>query len=371
MELKIAVQDLSKALQRVQGVVEKKTTMPILANVLLEAHADGRMTVSATNLEIGITGAYPAEVQKAGAITLAGKALFDIVRSLPEETVRLVRTANNWVEITCGKVSFRMVGMASDGYPALPEFGDVDMFGIDRGALREMIDKTLYSVCTDETRYNLTGVYLEPMSGDGGPGLRMVSTDGHRLSVIERPLQSAPSIKKGLTIPRKGIVEMRRLLDDGEAEAKLGFIDNSAVFQKDGLTLTMQLIEGQFPDYKQVIPSGHTKSLRVGRQALLTALKRTSLLSPDKAQGVRLDMSGSTLALSANNPDLGEAREELDVELDGDALKIGFNFKYLTEVLNVLTEDRVELQLSDALSPGVLVGEGSEGFRAIVMPMRL
>ena len=369
MELKVAVQELAKALQRVQGIVEKKTTMPILANVLLEASENGRLTVSATNLEIGLSGSYGAEVKQAGSITLAGRALYEIVRSLPEETVSLKRAANNWVEITCGKVNYRVVGMAADGYPSLATFEDVEFFSLEPAAFREMIDKTLYSVCTDETRYNLTGVYCEPIAE--GPGLRMVSTDGHRLSIIERPMDEAPPLKGGVIIPRKGVVELRRLLEDGDGPARLGFVDNSAVFERDGLTLTMQLVEGQFPDYNQVIPNSHTKTLIVPRAAFQAALKRTSLLSPDKAQGVRIEASSGTLALSANNPDLGEAREEMEAEYDGESIKVGFNFRYLSDVLAAITEDRVEFQLTDPLSPGVLVGVGCEIYRAIIMPMRL
>lgn len=369
MELKIAVSELSKALHRVQGVVEKKTTMPILANVLIEARDKGVLRVSATNLEIGLTGVYPAEVLEPGSITLAGKALYDIVRSLPEGSVTLKRAANNWVEITSGKISYKVVGMAAEGFPALPRFEDVEFFPIDGRTFKQMIDKTLYSVSTDETRYNLTGVYCEPIKE--GPGLRMVSTDGHRLSVIERPMSKAPAMKKGVIIPRKGVAELRRLLDEGEGGGRLGFVENSAVFEREGLTLTMQLLEGQFPDYQQVIPSSFTRKATVSRQRLADALKRTSLLSPDKAQGVRLDLTPGVLALSANNPDLGEAREEVEVDYDGEGLKIGFNFKYLMDVLSVLDDERVELQLTDPLSPGVIVPASEEGYRAIIMPMRL
>jgi len=369
MEIKVAVQELAKALQRVQGIVEKKTTMPILANVLLDANENGSLSVSATNLEIGLSGTYAAEVGKGGSITLAGRALYEIVRSLPEDTVTLKRASNNWVEITCGKVNYRVVGMAADGYPSLPKFEDVEFFSLERAAFKEMIDKTLYSVCTDETRYNLTGVYCEPIAE--GAGLRMVSTDGHRLSIIERPMTEPPPLEGGVIIPRKGVVELRRLLEDGDGPARLGFVDNSAVFERDGLTLTMQLVEGQFPDYNQVIPGGHNKTLRVSRAAFQAALKRTSLLSPDKAQGVRVEASDGVLALSANNPDVGEAREELEAVYDGEAIKVGFNFRYLSDVLNSITEDQVEFQLTDPLSPGVMIGVGSENYRAIIMPMRL
>ena len=369
MELKIAVPELSKALQRVQGIVEKKTTMPILANVSIETAGKKGINISATNLEIGLTGTYPAEIKSEGAITLSGKALYDIVRSLPGETLSLTQEANHWVSLQCGKVSYRIVGMPAENFPSLPRFDQVEFFKIDPAVFRTMIEKTLYSVSTDETRYNLTGVYCEPI--DKNSGLRMVSTDGHRLSVIETKMAKAPVMKKGVIVPRKGVSEPRRLLEDSKGEARLGFVENSAVFETDGLTLTMQLLEGQFPDYQQVIPSNSSKKAILDRKLLLDALKRTSLLSPDKAQGVRLELSNGALALSANNPDLGEAREEIEADYQGEALKIGFNFRYLIDVLTVLSEDKVELHLNDPLSPGVIEGVGTPGYRAIIMPMRL
>lgn len=369
MEFSIPVQELAKALQRVQGIIEKKTTMPILANVLLEASKDGFLSVAATNLEIGLTGKYACDVTQEGSITLSGRSLFDIVRALPKKTATLKKVNNDWVEISCGKVNYRVVGMSAEGYPTLPSFSDVEYFALSSDAFKAMIDKTLYSVCTDETRYNLTGIYCEALSE--GDGIRMVSTDGHRLSIVEQNTDDQPLIKKGIIIPRKGMIELRRLLDDGETTGQLGFKDNSAIFEKDGLTLTMQLIEGEFPDYKQVIPQTCTKRVIVNRELLQSALKRTSLLSPDKAQGVRLDLSNGNLALSAHNPDVGEAKEDIEVDYDGEDLKIGFNYRYISDVLHALNHEEVELQLSDSLSPGVIIGAGTEDYRAIIMPMRL
>jgi DNA polymerase III subunit beta len=368
MELTIRVPELVRALQRVQGIVEKKTTMPILANALIKAKGKDQISVSATDLEIGMNADYDAKIAKTGAMTVAARTLYDIVRSLPEETVTLKQGANQWVDITCGKVKYKVVGMAAESFPTLPSFEDVPFFGIDAKVFKEMIDKTLYAVSTDETRYNLTGVFCEAVKDRAG--LRMVATDGHRLSVIERPTE-APSMKEGVIIPRKGLVELKKLLEDGTDPGKLGFVENSAVFTKGGVTLTMRLVDGRFPDYQQVIPAASTRRVRVAKHALSDALKRTSLLSPDKAQGVRLDLATNLLALSANNPDLGEAREELEVEYAGEPLRIGFNFRYLLDVLAVLTEETVELELTDELSPGVVRGANSEGYRAVIMPMRI
>jgi DNA polymerase-3 subunit beta len=368
MEISISVAELGKALQRVQGIVEKKTTMPILANALLRSHGRDRISVSATDLEIGLTGQYEAEVSAEGAMTLAARALYDIVRQLPGDEVVLKQAANQYVEITCGKVKYRVVGLPADSYPTLPTFDDVPFFGIDPKSFRDMIEKTLYAVSTDETRYNLTGVYCEPTEGKG---LRMVATDGHRLALVERPTDEAPTMSEGVIIPRKGLQELKKLLDDGDHPARLGFVENSAVFEKGDVLLTMRLVDGRFPDYQQVIPSSHTRRVRVPKEPFVKALKRTSLLAPDKAQGVRLDLQSGQLSLSANNPDLGEAREDLEVDFDGDALKVGFNFRYLLDVLSTIPEPEVELDLTDELSPGVVRGVGTEDYRAVVMPMRI
>ena len=369
MELTIRVPELVKALQRVQGIVEKKTSMPILANALLKSQGKKSISVSATDMEVGLTAEYEAKVLKSGGMALAARPLYDIVRSLPGDTVTLKQSTNQWVEISCGKVKYRVVGMAAESFPSLPSFEDVSFFSVDQAVFKDMIDKTLYAVSTDETRYNLTGVFCEPVPGS--PGLRMVATDGHRLSVVERPTTEAPLMKEGVIIPRKGLVELKRLLEEGAAPGRLGFVDNSAVFEKDGITLTMRLVDGSFPDYQQVIPTASSRRVTVARKTFVDALKRTSLLSADKAQGIRLDLATGTLALSSNNPDLGEAREEIEANYEGDALKIGFNFRYVADVLGTITEDEVEFELTDELSPGVLRGVGSEGYRAVIMPMRI
>ena len=369
MRVTLRVPDLAKALQRVQGIVEKKTAMPILANALLQTRGSDQITVSATDLEVGLTGHYPAQVQAEGGLTLGAKALYDIVRALPEAEVTLERTGNQQVELSCGKVKYSLNGMSADSYPALPTFDDVSFFTIDPAAFKDMLERTLYAVSTDTSRYNLTGVYFEALAE--GSGLRMVATDGHRLAMAERTTEDRPAMKDGVIIPRKGLQELRKILEDGDLPGRLGFVENSAIFEKGDLVLTMRLVDGRFPDYQQVIPQTHTRTVRASRTAFTQALKRTSLLAPDKAQGVELQLDGGVLSLVAKNPDLGTAKEDIDVSYDGEPLKIGFNFRYLLDVLASLSEDEVKLLLTDELSPGMLRGAGSEGHRAVVMPMRI
>lgn len=343
--------------------------MPALANALIRTEGKDSIFVAATDLEIGLSAQYAAQVHAQGSITIGARDLFNIVRSLPEREVRLRQTQNQWIEITCGKVKYRVVGLPSDGFPNLPSFDGVEMFPLESEILRDMIEKTLYAVSTDETRYNLTGVYCEPVPD--GAGLRMVATDGHRLSLVERPMKQAPALEGGVIIPRKGLIEVKKLLEDKDGEARLGYVDSSAVFEKGGVTLTMRLVDGRFPDYQQVIPSALNRDVVLDRQQFHDALRRTSLLSTDKAQGVKFELEANRLQVSANNPDLGEAREEIEVGFDGEPLTIGFNFRYLLDVLGVLDEPEIVLSLSDELSPGVITGRGSEGYKAVIMPMRI
>ncbi len=375
MELKIAAQDLARALGRSQGIVEKKSTMPILSHVLLEAKNGTELHVSATDLDLAVSSEHACEVLKEGAVAVSARHLYEIVRSLPEQQVVLKRAANNYLEVRSGPSEFRIVGLPAEDFPALPRFERVPFVAVDAAAVLEMIERTAFAVSTDETRYNLNGVFFEPAQG----AVRMVATDGHRLSLCEKPIAGDFALKRGVILPRKGLQELRKLLaeaaEGGEEkpEARLGFVENSAVFRRPGVVLVMRLIEGMFPDYRQVIPKQGEKVLAVGRQRFLETLRRISLLSTDKAHAVKLELGKGLLKVQSQNPDLGEAREEVPVEYAGDALKIGFNARYIMDVLGVLRSDDVALELADDLSPGVLKGRGEadQGFTAVVMPMRI
>lgn len=368
MELQIAVEELSKALYRAQGIVEKKSTMPILSNVLLEAE-NGTLKVTAFDLEIGVTSEHRAAVVEAGRLAVSARHLYDIVRTLPDPTVRLQRTKNNYLEITCGTSHFRIVGMPAEDFPELPKMAQVPFVEVKPKQLLEMIEMTAFAVSTDETRFNLNGVFFHPVAGGG---MRMVATDGHRLSLVERPVEGDFRLKRGVIIPRKGIQELKRLLAEGSNEtAELGFAENSGVFRRPGLVMVMQLINGQFPEYEQVIPRESSHVLRIGRVRLAETLKRVSLLSQDQMYTVKLEVGEGMLRVSSQNPDLGEAREEIPLDVDGEPITIGFNARYLIDVLNVIDAEEVELELHDDLSPGVIHPAGDRTYTAVVMPVRI
>jgi DNA polymerase III subunit beta len=368
MEFRIAADELRKALHRAQGIVERKTTMPILANVLVNATKSG-VTVTAFDLDIGIVSEHPAEVVKTGAVTLSARYVFDIVQNLPEAQLTLKKLPNNYAEITSGAAHYKIVGMAPEEFPKLPKEENAPLVKTTGTVLLEMIRKTSFAISSDETRYILNGVFFEPR--DGGK-VRMVATDGHRLALIEREIAGDFKLKHGVIVPRKGLMELKRLIEEApEAECHLGFAENSALFKKPGLSMVMRLIDGQFPEYQRVIPKEGEKQVKVDRVRLLDSLKRIALLSADKSSAVKLSLEEGRVRITANNPDLGEAKDDIEVAYKGAGITIGFNARYLMDVLGVLESDQVALELGDEHSPGVVHAPGDKAFTAVVMPMRV
>lgn len=375
MELQISVEELTRALYRAQGIVEKKSTMPILASVLLSAkkgEQGGRLTVSAYDLEIAVTGSHPCEVMREGAVAIKHKELFEIVRSLPAASCTLSKQQNNRVKLVSGAAEFVLVGSPVEDFPALPKVENVAFTQVDAQALGEMIEKTQFAISTDAARYNLNGVYFEP--GAEGKSLRLVATDGHRLALIEKPLGSDFKLKRGVIVPRKGLLELRRLLaEEGTDPCELGFAENSGVFRRGDLLMIMRLIDAAFPDYAQVIPKEAERVVTVVRERFLETLRRMAILSgaTDKLSPIRCELTEATLRVTSQNPDFGEAKEDIVVEYTGSALKIGFNARYLIDVLSALDSEKVLLELCDELSPGVLKPASDLKFTGVVMPMRI
>jgi DNA polymerase-3 subunit beta len=376
MELQIGRDEFSRALYRAQGIVEKKSTMPILASVLLEALEGDKLRVSAFDLEIGVQTLHPAEIRKTGSVALKHKELYDIVRSLPEQNLTLKREQNNRVKITCGAAEFNIVGQPAEDYPPFPRAEKVPMVKIEPTALSEMIEKTQFAISADETRHNLNGVYFE---ASDDKILRMVATDGHRLAMVQRQLVDLFLLKRGVIVPRKGLLELRRLLDEEGGDAELGFTETSGVFRRGEVTMVMRLIDGTFPDYQQVIPKEADRTVTVDRLRLLDTLKRMSLLSSDRStNAVKLEMSQDSMRVTSQNPDLGDAKEEISVTYGGQPMSIGFNARYLMDVLQVTDADQVNVELCDELSPGVLKptpaagdAQGGARYTAVIMPMRI
>ncbi|HKX46574.1 MAG TPA: DNA polymerase III subunit beta [Planctomycetota bacterium] len=374
MKLQIAKAELHKGLGRIQAIVEKRNSMPILANVLLEAEkgsGSGSLRLAATDLEVGVRGQHPAEVEKTGGLTVGAKKLFEIVRELPDETVALETTANSYLDIRCARSHFTLAGTAAEEYPTLPVFSPEATARVPAHALSSMIERTMYAASLDETRYNLNGVYLEVHPDTGK--LRMVATDGHRLALVDREIPGdLRGIANGVIIPRKGLAELKRLLDEPDAEeVEIGFEGSSGLARRGDVTLVMRLIEGEFPNYRQVIPSELTVQLVVPTDPFVQALRRVALLSSERSRAVRLALGDGQLVISSTNPDLGDASDELDVEYSGEPLTVGFNARYLLDALGSLHAKEVRLGLQSDLAPAQLVPTNDAEALAVVMPMRL
>lgn len=368
MELKAKREDFLATLYWTQGIVERRNTMPILANVLIESQKGG-IRVTATDLEVGVRGKVEGDVSQEGMVTVNAKKLYEIVREAPEEILQVKRLENEWVEIKSGKSVFKIVGMDAREFPEFPKFEGEKLFAMPAKAIREMIEKTLFSVSVDETRHSLNGVFIEE---SGGGKVRMVATDGHRLAAIERGIGSV-GLEKGVILPRKGLMELRRLLEEGEeGVVSIGFKENMGLVVKDNVELFMRLIDGDFPDYSKVIPKDNPYVVKIEQEGLLRSLRRVSILSSERYKGIKLEVKEGGLSISTSNPDLGEAAEEIDIDYQGKALTVGFNARYLMDVLGVLgAGGDVDIELKDELSPSVVRKPGDDGYLYVVMPMRL
>lgn len=372
MELTITKNELNNVLSFVQNVVQKKTTMPILANVLLSTEGE-QLTVAATDLEITAIAKATAKIDKAGRTTLNAKVFYDVIRELPDDDISLSLTDGERVEIKCGKSVTRIIGVSADEYPGLPG-QSIEVNGqISCAQLSEMVSKTLYAVSQDETRFNLNGVSFEIVELDDDKMLRMVATDGHRLAMITRPAGEL-SFKGNVLVPRKGLLEVKKLVDEADADEMVGVgvEEGFFVIETKSAKVSMRLIDGEFPDYRQVMPKQKGKLATMNSQELAMALRRVALMVTDKAKGVRLDFTNQNLQISSSSPELGDAKEELDLKYDGEPLSVGFNARYIIDITSSLEEGRnLSIELNGELGAGKFYAEGDDSYVAIVMPMRL
>lgn len=376
MKLSISKGELQTGLSRLQSIVEKRNSMPILANVLIRATVKAgdeaaQLHLAATDLEVGIQSSHDAKVKKAGGVTVSAKKLFEIVRELPEEDIFLEATANGYLNIKCARSDFTLAGTSPEEYPTLPDFAPKQTARVQAQVLSVMIERTMYAASVDETRYNLNGVYLEVLDEPGR--IRMVATDGHRLASVDRTLsEDVLGLENGVIIPRKGIRELKKLVDEDDAdEIELAFEGNNGLARKGRVTLIMRLIEGEFPNYTQVLPTKIERSIVLPAEEFGRALRRVALLSSERSRAVKLELSNGRLTISSSNPDLGDAREEMDIDFAGEDLAIGFNARYLMDALSTLRSKEVRFGLQNELAPAQLVPTDDEDTLAVVMPMRV
>ncbi len=371
MEITLDRERFLQILAHTQGVVDKRHSMTVLTNILLEAD-EGRLSVTATDLEVSLLQTCEAEVKKAGRAATSARKLFEIVREAGSEAVTIKKTDNQWVEVSYGRSEFKLLGIDPEEHPGMPAAGQngskVTKIELDAGDLAEVIRKTIFAVSADDTRSNLSGVYLEKGTKKGQ--VRLVATDGHRLAMVDRKVKGQGP-DKGVILPKKGLGELAKLLPEETGTVSLAVSETTVTAELGERTFSMRLVEGNFPDYHQVVPKETVKVITAQRDDLLQTVRRVSILSSERARGIKLSLRGGALEIAANNPDLGEAHEDISIEYDGDEFEIGFNARYVADVLGVLPEgSTIEIGFGDELSPGVIRGDDAD-YSYVVMPMRI
>ncbi|MGH7849292.1 MAG: DNA polymerase III subunit beta [Thermodesulfobacteriota bacterium] len=366
MKFKTRAEDFSLKLGLVQGISERRATMPVLSHVLLNVNKN-RIGISATDLETTMSTWSPAEVSKPGSIALPARKLYEIVKELETGELEVEEIGNHWVEIRASSAVFKIAGLPSEDFPIIPELHSDNLFSVESALLEEMISKTIFAVSPDELRRNLAGIFFEEA---GGKSLRLVATDGHRLSLVEKDIDSRVKFGKGFVVPKKGVAELRKVLKLSD-KVRIGVGDNFFMVEGEDIILIARLIDADFPDYRQVTPEVTKATLALDRNEFLKALKRVSILSSEKTRSVKFIINKGGMTLISISPEIGEAKETVPLDYSGDPIELGFNARYLMDVLEVITGERVQIGLIDELSPAVLRPEGDEVYLSVIMPMRV
>ena len=365
MKLSATREDLLAPLQSVIGVVERRQTMPVLASVLLSAR-DSRLHVTGTDLEVELVAASEVSVQQAGDITVPGRKLLDIVRSLPEKTTVTLSSEAERVSLRAGRSRFTLSSLPAAEFPLVEEINAQQTLSVPQGEFRRLIDKTHFSMAQQDVRYYLNGLLLET----DGKALRAVATDGHRLALCETELPGKARNVQQVIVPRKGVLELQRILGtDGTIELAVG--TNHVRAQIGEIRFTSKLIDGRFPEYGRVIPANPPRTVGADREVLRQALQRTAILANEKYRGIRLTARPDLLTLQAHNPEQEEAEDQVEVSYKGEEVEIGFNVNYLLDALSAIDGDKVEIGLTDSNSSCLIRAPGTLNTRYVVMPMRL
>ncbi|HQB94164.1 MAG TPA: DNA polymerase III subunit beta [Candidatus Omnitrophota bacterium] len=365
MEIKVQKSDLVRKIALGVNIAGgKPSTLPILNNLLLETRKEGGVKVVATDMEVGISATLPAEIAQNGSITVPARKFYDIVKELPEGEIDISVTKNNTVNIKCGKSYFKIMGLDKEDFPKLPAFSLDQAIEIEQSVLKECLTLTSFAISHDETRYVLNGVLVSFQEG----GIRFVATDGRRLAFYKKEIKKKINIKNDMIIPAKTIHELLKLLE-WDGVIKITQSQNKIIFVLDDTYLSSSLIEGNFPNYEQVIPKEEKTTAVVNREELLQAVRRASLLTSSESPALKFDFIKGKALVSAKSPNMGEAKEELPAEFKGQEITIGFNPNYLMDVLKNLTDENITISLTEPDKPGLV--KGREGYLYVIMPMQL
>jgi DNA polymerase-3 subunit beta len=372
MKLVIDRSQLLKSLAHVQSVVERRNTIPILSNVLLKAEK-GKLSLAATDMDLEIVEATAAEVSKPGATTTPAHTLYDIVRKLPEGLkVELeVNADGTGMVVKAGRSQFKLGCLPTEDFPQMATTPMKNEFELGAAELKTLIDRARFAISMEETRYYLNGIYLHAAITEDVAVLRAVATDGHRLARVEMPLPAGAAGMAGAIIPRKTVNEVRKLIEEASSSVKIGISETKLRFAFDDIVLTSKLIDGTFPDYERVIPSGNDKVLEVRPKEFANAVDRVATIATEKSRAVKLELKQGTLTISASSPESGSATEEMEVSYSASPIEIGFNSRYLLDIANQIEGDGCKLTMADGASPTIIRDSADSSALYVLMPMRV
>ena len=372
MRIQLNKNDILPVLARIQGLTGRKTNLAITTSILMKTGDEG-VTICATDLETGFEGFYPATVKSQGMVAINARKLYEIVREFPGDDIFLNEVENHWIEIGNRKVDFHIVGLNPDDFPEIPQIEDVQFFEIDGAVLAQMIEKTvIVSGASDDNRAHISGIFCERFEDEGRKILRLVSTDGSRLSKVDYPFEKdfALPLGDGVLIPKKGLVEVAKFLDS-EGNVHVGIKDSNFIVKKEKETLIIRLLEGDFPEYRDVIATGDGHDIVLDRQLFLMMLKRMSILSSEEYKGVIFRFSPDKLTIHSSNPDIGESKEDMEIAYSGAPIEVMYNPRFFMDSLGVIHEDNVVINIINEERPCKITGEKDPTYLSVIMPMRI
>ena len=359
-------------LAKVQGLTGRRSNLAITENILIRAVTDG-IHLTATDLETGFEGFYPASVEKEGAVAVSAKKLYEILREFPSEDILIHEVENRWIEIGKDKVQYHIVGMNPDDFPETPHITEVEFFSIDAAILEKMIERSVIITATgDEKRAHINGVFIERTHGEDANRLRFVSTDGSRLHKVDHLFSSPAAIPtgEGVLVPKKGLNEVAKFLDI-EGEVQVGIKESNFIVKKEMETIIIRMLEGDFPKYEDILNKGHDHIIQMDKIKFGKMLKRMSILATDNYKGAVFNFDENRLVVTATNPDYGESKEETEIEFCGDSIEAAFNPKFFLDILSVIDEENVIINIVDGSHPCLVEGDMDKNFIGVIMPMKI
>lgn len=365
MKVKVEKQELLKASQMIQNVVAIKGTLPVLSNILIEAE-NNKIKFTATDLEIGMYCFIPAEVYQSGALTIPAKKFNEMVKELPDAPIILSTLKNNTMSINSENVYFKLLGLPKDDFPKIPELEEENSIEVEQGTLKEMLAMTMFATSHDEVRYILNGVLFFIKNQT----LRLIATDGRRLAMVEKQVKADKDLTKQVIVPNKAVQELNRILQE-EGSLKIVFGDNQLMFKAGETVLITRLIEGEFPNYEQVIPKEGSNKIKVNTQRFFVGTKRAALLTHQDSQSIRIDLLKDRMIISKSTPELGEVKDQIDISYKGKEMSVGFNPHYLTDALKNISQEEIDIELEAPDKAGVIRTLAPQRYIYLVLPMQL